>query len=127
MGQTRFGWFFSLLVAFVLLVPGLWLAWYMDGIQPPATTDQRLNRENANLTAQEFLLLDGIDLNTAGPEELELLPGVGKVLARRILDYRTQQGGFTQMEQLLEVKGIGPKTLERIARRGYIVEPKAHE
>jgi competence protein ComEA len=49
-----------------------------------------------------------VDLNTATLEQLETLPGVGPVLAQRILDWRTQHGGFTSIEQLDEVSGIGP-------------------
>ena len=55
-----------------------------------------------------------ININTADSEKLQLLPGVGPAIAQRILDYRQQIGRFTSIEQLLEVSGIGPKTLERI-------------
>ena len=50
-----------------------------------------------------------INLNTATAEDLEELPGVGPVLAGRIVDYRTQHGGFRSVEQLRDVSGIGPK------------------
>jgi competence protein ComEA len=49
-----------------------------------------------------------VNLNTATLEQLEALPGVGPVLAQRILDWRTQHGGFTSIQQLDEVSGIGP-------------------
>ncbi|GLW08576.1 hypothetical protein Misp01_37060 [Microtetraspora sp. NBRC 13810] len=48
-----------------------------------------------------------VDLNTATVEQLDLLPGVGEVLARRILDYREANGGFRSVEQLNDVSGIG--------------------
>ncbi|MFI0423898.1 helix-hairpin-helix domain-containing protein [Spongiactinospora sp. 9N601] len=48
-----------------------------------------------------------IDLNTATVEQLDVLPGVGEVLARRIVDYRTTNGGFRTVDQLQEVSGIG--------------------
>ena len=54
-----------------------------------------------------------IDINTAGLEELQTLKGVGPVTAQRILDHRTQIGRFDSIDQLLEVKGIGTKTLEK--------------
>ncbi|MDP9845694.1 ComEA family DNA-binding protein [Streptosporangium lutulentum] len=50
-----------------------------------------------------------IDLNTATPEQLEQLPGVGEVLARRIVEYRDGNGGFRSVEQLREVSGIGDR------------------
>ena len=50
-----------------------------------------------------------LNLNTATQAELELLPGIGPVLAQAILDYRDSFGGFSTKEQLKEVSGIGEK------------------
>jgi competence protein ComEA len=58
-----------------------------------------------------------VKLNTAGLDELMSLTGIGEVKARAILDYRKQIGRFTSVEQLLDVKGIGPKTLEKNRHR----------
>ncbi|MDR8410425.1 ComEA family DNA-binding protein [Nonomuraea sp. 3-1Str] len=55
-----------------------------------------------------------LDLNTATPDQLDQLPGVGEVLAARIADFRTAHGGFTNVEQLQEVPGIGAKKYEEI-------------
>jgi len=55
-----------------------------------------------------------LDLNRATEEDLERLPGIGPVLARRIVQYRETQGTFRDVEQLRHVKGIGKKTFERI-------------
>ncbi len=55
-----------------------------------------------------------IDLNTATQAELEGLPGIGPVLAQRIIDFREDNGGFTAVEQLREVSGIGPSVYEDI-------------
>jgi competence protein ComEA len=55
-----------------------------------------------------------VEINTANAEELARhLSGVGKVKAQRIIEYREKIGGFESPEQLLEVKGFGPKTLAR--------------
>ena len=59
-----------------------------------------------------------IDLNHAGADEIHALPGIGPVLARRIVDYRAAHGAFRSAEDLLAVRGIGPRLLERI--RPYI-------
>ncbi|MGI8651582.1 MAG: helix-hairpin-helix domain-containing protein [Geodermatophilaceae bacterium] len=55
-----------------------------------------------------------VDLNTATLAELETLPGIGPVLAQRIIDFREDNGGFTAVEQLREVSGIGPTVYEDI-------------
>ena len=55
-----------------------------------------------------------ININTAGVEELTALPGIGPSYARRIVEYREKNGPFKRVEDLLNVQGIGEKTLERI-------------
>lgn len=50
-----------------------------------------------------------LDLNTATAEQFDTLPGVGPVLAQRIVEYRTQHGGFRSVEQLQDVSGIGTR------------------
>ncbi|MBO8171469.1 MAG: ComEA family DNA-binding protein [Bacillaceae bacterium] len=52
-----------------------------------------------------------ININTAGSEELQRLNGVGPKTAAAILDYRQEHGPFQSVEELLQVKGIGAKTL----------------
>ncbi len=59
--------------------------------------------------------LPAFDVNTAQAYELELLPGVGEVIAARIVAYREQHGPFTKREQLLNVEGIGEGRLADIA------------
>lgn len=54
-------------------------------------------------------------INTATAAALETLPGVGPALAARILDYRTANGPFANLEALDAVDGIGPATLEDLA------------
>jgi competence protein ComEA len=56
-----------------------------------------------------------VDLNAASESELESLPGVGPVTAQKILAWRTAHGAFSSLDELLEVDGIGPKTLAELA------------
>jgi competence protein ComEA len=53
-----------------------------------------------------------VSLNTASLEQLESIPGIGPSTGQKILDYRTEHGGFSSVDELLAVKGIGPKKLE---------------
>ena len=55
-----------------------------------------------------------IDLNTATAAELETLPGVGPVVAARIVAYRDSAGRFANTDALLAVKGVGPEMLKRV-------------
>lgn len=56
----------------------------------------------------------GLDLNTATLQQLMLLPGIGESLGQRIIDYRTEHNGFTSVEELKQVSGIGDKKLAEI-------------
>jgi len=58
--------------------------------------------------------VEAVNINTASVEELQKsLKGIGKVKAQAIVDYRTSNGPFTTVDQLLEVKGIGKGTLDK--------------
>jgi competence protein ComEA len=55
-----------------------------------------------------------INVNTATAAELEALPGIGEVIAQAIVDYRTENGPFATVDELLDVSGIGDATLANI-------------
>jgi comEA protein len=74
------------------------------------TTDKKIETRKADTkSGQETIIL-----NDADREELESLPGVGPVIAARIIEYRERHGGFNALEELIEVKGIGQQTVERL-------------
>ncbi len=54
-----------------------------------------------------------VNLNTATLKELESLPGIGPELGKRILEFRENKGNFSTIDEIVNVKGIGPKTLEK--------------
>jgi competence protein ComEA len=67
------------------------------------------------LAADEGPHLSGVvNVNTATLDELQLLPGIGEARARALIEARKQRGGFKQVDDLMEVKGIGPAGLERM-------------
>ncbi|MGQ9553875.1 MAG: helix-hairpin-helix domain-containing protein [Anaerolineae bacterium] len=55
-----------------------------------------------------------ININSASAQELEALPGIGPALAARIVAYRQEQGPFSTIEELGNVSGIGPRTLDQL-------------
>lgn len=60
---------------------------------------------------------DRLDLNRATPEELQKLPGIGPTYAERMIQWREQFGPYLSVEQLIEIRGIGPKRLEALRSR----------
>lgn len=72
---------------------------------PPSAAGVRALREGESL-----------DLNSAAPGDLLLLPGVGPKLAERIVAERVRRGGYARADDLLSVKGIGPATFARLQR-----------
>jgi competence protein ComEA len=59
-------------------------------------------------------LVGTVNINTATPEQLELLPGIGESRANAVVAIRKQRGGFKSVDELTEVKGIGEVALERL-------------
>ncbi|HWC50599.1 MAG TPA: ComEA family DNA-binding protein [Nitrospira sp.] len=88
-------------------------------LAPPAPLRERRQQKSAPLFAIS------LDVNRASRQDFERLPGIGPVLAGRIIEYREAEGGFQHIEQLRRVKGIGSKTFERIRALVSIVPPVA--
>ena len=66
-------------------------------------------------TQQQQKAGDKVNINTADLEELQTLPRVGPAIGQRIIDYRSEHGNFESSEDLVNVKGIDPKTMEKLA------------
>ena len=62
--------------------------------------------------------IEPLDLNRATAQELIELPGIGEAMAKRILDFREQNGPFKRVEDLMKIKGIGEKSFEKL--RPYV-------
>jgi competence protein ComEA len=70
--------------------------------------------ETKTTTAAAQVAGEQVDINRADLEQLATLPGIGEKLAERINAYRETNGPFKTVDDLLNVKGVGPKMLEKI-------------
>jgi len=55
-----------------------------------------------------------VDINAASAAELQAIPGIGKSLAQRIVEFREKNGPFGQVDDLVKVRGIGEKSIVRL-------------
>jgi competence ComEA-like helix-hairpin-helix protein len=98
------------------------LAGFLDGYRYSTTIDTAKASidvsTNADIlpTNKTNAILDDtkINVNTADAIALQQLPGIGPVLAQRLIAYRDSIGGYVYADELLDVKGIGKKKLEKI-------------
>lgn len=65
-----------------------------------------------------------VNLNAATPEQLEALPGIGPRAAQRIVEYRTKNGGFKKVEDLMKIQGIGERSFLRLRPLVTVGSPK---
>lgn len=116
---TRRGSAARLILSYVMISVGLYLGW-LTLFHPGFLPEVKPKVPIEDLTVEEFLKLSSTDLNTASQQELMSLPGIGEVLSQRIIEYREEHGGFSSVEELTEVKGIGEKTLEKLRKYVYV-------
>ncbi len=77
--------------------------------------DEKALLEELEVVVESAVNRVGVDLNTASPALLSYVAGINSAQSSKIFDHRENNGPFTERKQLLEVKGIGPKTFEQAA------------
>ena len=112
----------TFLLAGIVFLAGVMLCFSLGNID--AGEHIIVQREDASMPLRGLLpstegyleLLPGetVNINTAGPEELQKLPGIGEVIARRIIEHRTESGPFRSIEEITEIEDIGPGRFEEI-------------
>lgn len=78
------------------------------------STDSQLNGGDTGQAQSDQPIIHKVSINTADVGQLETVKGIGPIMARRIVQYRQRIGTFTSIDQLLEVEGIGAKTLDKL-------------
>ncbi len=84
----------------------------------PYKTEQTLQQKGESLVVSNPVTQSGsvkININTGGVSELDNIPGIGPVLAQRIVNFREQNGLFSSTEEIQNVSGIGTKTYENMS------------
>lgn len=113
--------------------PALTSASEVESSKPskPAKSTQKATSSKTTAAAESssaaYDISFPLDLNAATAEELQALPGIGETLAQRIVAYREQIGGFRNLEQLLEVNGIGTVKYAEIVPMLYLPEETPDE
>lgn len=93
----------------------------LESQEPPSSTEVSLiNGESVEEDTDEPASC--LNINLATQKQLEKLPGIGPVIAKAILEERVRRGLFTDLKQLLQVKGIGEKRLESILPHLCVIE-----
>lgn len=80
----------------------------------PSPNPSSLSKPVPEDNEEVFYVQFPLDINQAGQSELMAIPGIGETLAQRILQYRDVLGGYSNLEQLMEIKGIGKATYSKI-------------
>jgi len=105
----------STIFLFIGIMIGVFIGSGTDGDAIQLTkTDISIIDGPAPTTAYYDEVIGRVNINTATAEELSSIPGIGKVTAQRIIEYRRKYGKFYSINDLLKVKGIGASSLEEI-------------
>lgn len=101
----------AIVICFIFLMVGIFIGRDM----PQSSIYTQYSSEESQTKATSAAEIGKIDINTAGRQQLMLLPNIGETLAEAIIDYREANGAFIDEQDICNVKGIGKATFEKIS------------
>ena len=117
----RLGWLCGIGLALSLLVVSASCRWQSSQAGNESTPPVR--QERTPLPSNAFEPGNRLDINSAGSPELESLPGIGPVLAGRIVEFRLKNPPFRRVEEILIIRGIGRRKFEALRDRIRVGAP----
>ncbi len=99
-------------VLFVTFIAGFMLGKAKSTPEPYTANATTISEDHSK---NDSVLDYKININTANAEQLTMLDGIGEALADRIVAYRTENGLFRKIEDIMNVSGIGPKKFQQIS------------
>ena len=116
----RLGWLCGIGLALSCLVASESCRWQAS--QAGDESKPLVRQQQTPLPSRSFEPDNRLDINSAGPRELERLPGIGPVLARRIVEFRAKNPPFRRVEEILIVRGIGRRKFEALRDRIQVAD-----
>lgn len=101
-----------IMLIFTALMVGIFIGRSSLSSAPQKSTVHSVSENNSPIVGGK------ININTASADTLTMLPGIGPALAQRIVTYREENGDFSKLSDLANVKGVGESTLEKL--KAYI-------
>ena len=116
----RWGWLCGIGLGLACIVVAENCRWQV----PPAKdeSEPQLRQEPPPSPPHSIEVGNRLDINSAGPRELESLPGIGPVLARRIVEFRAKNPPFRRVEEILIIRGIGRRKFEALRDRIQVAD-----
>lgn len=118
--SIRLRWLCGIGLALSLLVVSASCRWQSSQAGNESTPPVR--QERTPLPSRSLEPGTRLDINAAGPRELESLPGIGPVLARRIVEFRAKNPPFRRVEEILIIRGIGRRKFEALRDRIQVAD-----
>jgi competence ComEA-like helix-hairpin-helix protein len=97
----------------LLAMAAVALIWHISDSRFTPRYHQR-NDPQIDFPEQKFLAAGPVDINRATAEELEAIPRIGPSLAKKMIEFRSAKGMINDINELLDIKGIGPRLLTTI-------------